>query len=450
MTAFSSQTPLRLHMPGHKGRGTGLFSEIAAIDFTELPPTGDLYAMTGPIREAEDLCAAFAGARDALFFTCGSTQGIYTLLSQSAGMGGHLILDRSCHKSVYQAMAMLDITPYYIYPASLPGTSLVGPVTPACLMEALARFPEATAIFLTSPSYYGVVTDLAPLAKLCHEKGKYLLVDQAHGAHFPAVGLPSAAEQGADLSVVSAHKTWPALGSSSILYVGKDAPFEKPLLKEAAALFGTTSPSYPILASIDYAREALEGSDGVAYQHCAVMTADLREKINRTTPFHALSETDGFPLDPCRLTVDTLQAGLPGDTANVLLQKQNIFVEMSDERYLVMILTCRDGPAELDQLYQGLLGLLSHCPPSGTATDIPIPPQAQSRLSLRQALFGPKKRMPLSAAAGEISASLICPYPPGVPVLVPGEEITQKHIAYLEKKRYNIEEIISVYRTDDN
>ena len=222
LLALSGSDPLRLHMPGHKGRAGGLFRDVSAIDFTEITPTGNLYTGEGPIRDAEQLCAKAAGAKDALFFTCGSTQGIFTMLSAAVGLGGTLLLDRGCHKSVYHGMGLLDITPVYLTPAPLPGTALSAPPSAQQVDAALTSHPEAKALFVTSPSYYGLRADLAALAQVCHGHGAYLLVDEAHGAHFPFVGLPSAAALGADLAVVSTHKTWPALGSSSILYVGEN------------------------------------------------------------------------------------------------------------------------------------------------------------------------------------------------------------------------------------
>ncbi len=435
-----TQHPLRMHMPGHKGKAEGLFADIAKIDFTEITPTGNLYTMEGPCKDAEDLAAKFAGARDALFFTCGSTQGIYTMLCEAVGMGGTLILERGCHKSVYHAMAMLDITPYYIYAPTLPSTELSGPVTADIINEAITNCPEAKAVFLTCPTYYGVATDIAPLAELCHKNGMYLLVDQAHGAHFPAVGLPSAAAQGADLSVVSTHKTWPALGSSSILYVGQDAPFEKLRLKTTSAIFGTTSPSWPILASIDYAREELE--TGCAYFAVAEGCRMLRNKINENTPFRAMTDTPDYPLDPCRLTVDTLAGGLPGHEAQALLEQQNIYIEMSDQRYIVMILTCSDTQADLDRLYAAIAALPAGAPvPVEAAAPAPRP---ITRVTVRQALFGKKEQGVLKDSIGRISAGIAAPYPPGIPILAPGEEITEKHVAYLEKKSYNILEYVDL------
>ena len=441
LVSLAKSNPLRMHMPGHKGIGEGLFSDITSIDFTEIEPTGNLYTGEGTISDAEDLCAQYAGAMSALFFTCGSTQGIYTMLAEAVGMGGELILERGCHKSVYNAMALLDITPHYIYAPPIPGTSLAGAVTPEQVEDALCRYPAAKAVFLTSPTYYGVATDLAPIADLCHRFHTYLLVDQAHGAHFPSVGLPSAPEQGADLSVVSTHKTWTAMGSSSVLYVGSDA-FDRLHLKKTSSLFGTTSPSYPILASIDYARARLEGSDGDAYRHCADLTAAFRERINGNSPFHALTPSDNLTLDPCRLTIDT--RGLSGHQADELLQRQNIYVEMSDEHYIVLILTCRDDEASFARLWNGIVSLMPHCNHQTKSEILDLPPKPEIRCSIRAARFGKQETIPLKSAAGRIAADIIAPYPPGIPILAPGEEISQKHIAYLQKKSYNIEEYIAV------
>ena len=434
LRALADSDPLRLHMPGHKGRMSGLFRDAAAIDFTELPPTGNLYTGEGPIAEAEALFAETAGAGDALFFSCGSTQGIYTMLAAAAGQGGTLILDRNCHRSVYHGMALLGITPVYLHPPLSAETGLPVPVSPGLLEQTLSDHPEAKAVFLTSPTYYGVITELRPLAELCRRYGAYLLVDQAHGAHFPFIGLPSAVEEGADLAVVSAHKTLPALGSSSILYVKKDAPWNRLRLKALAQIFGTTSPSYPILASIDHARASLAESED--YRETAARTAELRDRIRRETPFLPVMEECGLLLDPCRLVIDTAAAGLPATEADRLLQQRGIYVEMADPRFLVAIITCRDIREDLDRFLAALKEL-----PVG---DSPVyreaehPPLPVPRMSLRDAVFDPAEEVVLAGAAGRIAAGFAAPYPPGTPVLAPGEEITEKHIAYLQKKSYNV------------
>ena len=440
LQALAASDPLRLHMPGHKGRLSGAFSEIASIDFTEIAPTGNLYTGEGPIAEAEARFAKAAGAKDALFFSCGATQGIFTMLAAAVGEGGTLILDRSCHKSVYHGMALLDITPVYLSPPLMPDSGLPEPVFPDALESALTAHPEAKAVLLTSPSYYGVITELKPLAELCRRHGVYLLVDQAHGAHFPFAGLPSAAAEGADLAVVSAHKTLPALGSSSILYIGERAPWDRLRLKSLSQIFATTSPSYPILASIDYARALLENS-GV-YRDTADMVRSFREQISRETPFRALTDTAALRLDPCRLTIDTGAVGLSGDEADALLRRENIYVEMSDDRYLVAIVSCQDTRADLERFLAALKGLPAAVP---VLPEHPAPPEPLIRTSIRSALLGPSETAVLAEASGRIAAQFVAPYPPGIPVIAPGEEITEKHIAYLGKKRYNIFENVSVF-----
>ena len=441
LITYAQTSPLRLHMPGHKGVLPPPFQTLAALDVTELEPTGNLYTMEGPIAPAEDLCARAAGAEDALFFTCGATQGIFTMLCAAVEMGGTLIVDRSCHKSVCHGMGLLDITPRYLTPPVLPELSLPAPITPGLLRQTLESTPNAQAVLITNPSYYGLRTEIAPLAEICHAFGVYLLVDEAHGAHFPFVDLPSAVSQGADLAVASAHKTWPALGSSAILYRNSRFPKEKPVLKSLSAMFATTSPSFPILASIDYARGLLEREYGMRYRETARHTARLRQRINRQTPFHALCAEDGLSLDPCRLTIDTTPGGLTGYQADALLRKQNIYMEMADERYIVAILTCCDGPEECSRLFQALCALPTMPPLS--REPLPLLPEPNIRSSIRQSLFGPREFLPLRTAAGRISAEIVAPYPPGIPILAPGEEITEKHIAYLQKKSYNIDESIA-------
>lgn len=442
LVSFAELKPQRLHMPGHKGLLSGPFEALSPLDVTELLPTGNLYTGEGPITPAEDLCAAAAEAADALFFSCGSTQGIFTMLAAAVGMGGTLVLDRQSHKSVYHGMGLLDITPRYLNAPVLPERVLAGPITPELLETALTKTPEARAVLVTSPSYYGIRADIAGLSAVCHRHGALLLVDEAHGAHFPFVGLSSVAALGADLAVASTHKTWPALGSSAILYRNEHCPISKAELKDRSAIFATTSPSFPILASIDYARGLLEGSYGDKYKKTAHLTAELRKHINTQTRFHALTPEDGLLLDPCRLTIDTRIGGLSGFGAEQQLRAQNIYMEMADERYIVGILTCCDEA----ETFAKLLSALKMLTPDRTsipAEPLPSLPEIKVRCSIRQALFGPREYLPLRSAAGRISGEIVAPYPPGIPILAPGEEITEKHIAYLQKKSYNIDESIA-------
>ncbi len=352
---FADSDPLRLHMPGHKGRMDGLFRDASSIDFTELPPTGNLYTGEGPIADAEALFARTGGARDALFFTCGATQGIYTMLAAAVGRDGTLILDRGCHRSVYHGMALLDITPVYLQPPLLPGLGLPAPVSGESLEQALTEHPEASAVFLTSPSYYGVITDLRPLAEICRRHSVFLLVDQAHGAHFsgPRGPLPlcgTSHRRGGGRGSGGGLRPQDPARAGFLLYIicrtsgGVGQAPAQIRLKSLAQIFATTSPSYPILASIDLARASLEGTED--YRDAAALTREFRDRIRWETPFRPLTEDNGISLDPCRLTVDTAAGGVSGTEADRLLREKNIYVEMADPTYLVAIITCRDTRAD--------------------------------------------------------------------------------------------------------
>lgn len=423
---------LRMHMPGHKGNAMAPLFSIAAIDYTEIPPTGNLYTGEGPIAEAEALAARAWGAARAYFLTGGSSQGILAGLALCAAPGSTILLDRNTHKSFFSGMALLDLHPVYLdHPAA-------GDVE-----RLLRAHPEAKTVCVTSPTYYGVVAEIEAIAAVCRAHGAKLLVDEAHGAHFPFVNRgPCAAGRGAAVSVSSAHKTLPALGSSALLFT--DGSFSDGAVREKTALFGTSSPSYPILASIDWARAHLEGPGGEAYRRCARETAALRSAINGRGVFHALTEADGLTLDPTRLTVYTACAGLNGRRAGELLEQHyNIWPEMSNRDCVVCILTCSDSSADVARLANALEALESW---AGTAPlpPCPPPPGPETCCSIRSAAFAPRHSLPLGQAAGRISAVSIAPYPPGVPVVAPGERITPDILSYLRTIGYDLDEPVSV------
>ena len=432
LTALAEQDSLRMHMPGHKGKAmTDLFS-AAAIDYTEIPTTGNLYTGEGPIARAEALAARAWGAAQAFFLTGGSTQGIMAGLALCAPPGSTVLLDRNTHKAFFSAMALLDLHPVYF-----------SDLTAEHVAAALRAHPEAVSVCITSPTYYGVVAPVEEIAAVCRHSGVKLLVDEAHGAHFPFVGRgPCAAGRGASVSLSSAHKTLPALGSSALLFT--DASFSPADVREKTALFGTSSPSYLLMASIDWARAYLEGEGGEAYRRVARETAALRRAINRRGVFHALEEGDGFVLDPTRLTVQTAAAGLDGRRAGALLEQRfDIWPEMENRDCVVCILTCADSSADIARLGCALEALEAEAP--GTALPpCPPPPRPEIVCSIRAALLGARQRQPLRDASGQISAAVIAPYPPGVPVVAPGERITSPILTYLQAIGYPMDEPVAL------
>ena len=285
----------RFHMPGHKGEPLfNTYAEIFAIDFTETYGTGNLYTGEGPIRDAEVAAARYFSAADCFFLTGGSTQGIMAMLATAVGRGGSVLIDRECHKSVCHACALLDITPYFVSAPLIEPFAVSGGLPKDEIERQMIDHPDIRAVLVTSPTYYGVRRDLPALADLCRAFGKLLLVDAAHGAHFPAVGLPAPIQEGADIAVLSMHKTLPCLGQGAVVLSGEGV--DKRSLRENTALFGTSSPSYPVMASIDLARAYTEGPgrDGLPPLGGG-LRRELREYIGRRTGFTALDPRAQYP-----------------------------------------------------------------------------------------------------------------------------------------------------------
>ena len=417
---FAAQNPLRMHMPGHKGKalpGPEL-AGYSSIDFTELPPTGNLFDGGGAIGAAEALWAEVFGMEHCLFLTGGSTQGVLTALTLACPPGSELLLDRGCHRSAFHAMALLDLKPVYAPRPWLDKKAVTGPISPSDVENLLETHPNIKALCITSPTYYGLLSDIPALAAVMHRHGGILVVDGAHGAHLPFLGIDH--YSAADLVVVSAHKTLPAPGQSALLFSGKRFSYAD--LCRAGSIYGSSSPSYPMMAALDLCRAHMLEEGAKTYQKTAEEVAALRRD------FPSLTDEDA-PLDPTRLTL----LSPDGFAAQDQLEGLGVWPEMADRGHVVLIPTCADGPADFARLRQALGQVtLGPCPA------FPPPPELpEQAVTLRQALFSPGKDCPLNQAEGEIAASPIAPYPPGVPIVAPGERISKKTIAYLDRIGYN-------------
>lgn len=430
--ALSTKNSARFHMPGHKGVPSAAGFPFP-IDYTETYGTGNLYEDEGPITDAEHAAAAYYHAADCLFLTGGSTQGVLSMLTTACGIGGEVLLDRNCHRSVCHALALLDLKPHFIMTQPEPVNGFCRPMTAGQVEHALQQHPNCRALLLTSPNYYGVRQPLSEIAAVCRAHGIPLLVDCAHGAHFPAIGLPTPLEEGASACVMSAHKTLPAMGQAALLLT--DGSLDHGELRESSRLFGTTSPSYPILASIDCAREWLEHTDWTkTVQACE----QAREHILAATPFLPLCTAADPPLDPTRLTICTAGTERSGHAlADLLYKEYNIAVEMADSRNIVCIVTPFDLTENLAHLLRALDEIALTTAGTPLPPDVPPQPAPQPVLTVREAWFRPRVAVPLEQAVGRVCARPVTPYPPGVPIVFPGEEITAKHVVFLKNVCYN-------------
>ncbi len=427
----------RFHMPGHKGVPVfSTFGEVFTIDFTETPGTGNLYLGEGCIRDAEVAAALYFSAEDCFFLTGGSSQGVMAMLATAVGKGGGVLLDRECHKSVCHTCALLDITPYFVTAPLLEPFGISGALPLEEIRRKLASHPDIKAVFVTSPTYYGVCRNIPALAELCRAYGKLLLVDAAHGAHFKATGLSAPVAEGADIAVLSVHKTLPCMGQGAVLIMG--AGVDKHSLRENTSVFGTSSPSYPIMASIDLARAYMEGPGREAYQRSAMSCAAIRRYVQSETRFTALTPEDFPALDPCRLTICAAGTDITGSQLGSALWAQyGVACEMTDQRNTVFILTGLDSRYSLKRLRHAIKGV-SRLRSCKTIPDPSAPfPHPERVMRVREAWFSPVERVPLEDAEGKVCARPVTPYPPGVPLIWPGEKITPEHVALIRERWYN-------------
>ena len=418
--AYAAQNPARFHMPGHKGNFLPApeLQSIAPLDVTEVEPTGDLFSGGEPFDQAQALWAARFGMEYCLFLTGGSTLGLHAALALFCRPGDQVLIDRGCHRAVYNAMALLDLEPVYLPRPWRAGEGIAGPISPQDVENLLDSHPNVKTICITSPTYSGVLSDVAELSHRIHARGGKLIVDGAHGAHLPFLGVD--AFSGCDALICSAHKTLPALGQSALLFTNGVDPRR---VRQMTSVFGSSSPSYPMMISLDCARDYLDGEGAEEYCRVARRTAALR------ATFPSLQEGE-LRLDPTRLTLTSPD----GNALARALEGENIWPEMADSGHVVLILTAQDREENLHRLEEALE---RHRDLLGAPPILPPPPLPQPACSLREALFAPVERLPLPDCLGRVAAGQLAPYPPGVPVVAPGEVILEKELAYLKEIGYN-------------
>lgn len=420
--AYADAHLLRLHTPGHAGHTDalgGVLGALPALDVTELPGTDSLFEADGPIRAAEEKAAGAFGAAHTLFSAGGATLCIQAMLRLvSRGKERRVVLARGAHRSAIHALALLDLEPVWVWPEPLPGSALPGVVSPRAVERALDICGGAAAVYVTSPDYYGTLADIAGLAAVCREHGVPLLVDGAHGTHLHYLdgGARHPLAQGAALVCDSAHKTLPVLTGGAYLQIA-GGWFSRGEAKDAMALFGSSSPSYPILLSLDLARAWGE-------QHGAPAFAALRVRVDalygRLAPL-GLPPPPG-PRDPVRITLDVGRIGLSGAEAAMWLRAQGVSIEMHDDRHIVLLPSPLHGDADFAALGDALVSFpVKDAVPAAAAPALEHPSAVMTPGS---ALRAPCERLPVEQAAGRVAAEGCSPCPPGIPLVCPGERVS--------------------------
>jgi arginine/lysine/ornithine decarboxylase len=435
------------HTPGHKnGRGidrrlrefTG--RNMYFMDVTVFPEVDSLHDPQGPIKKAQQLMARAYGVEHSFFLVNGSSVGNMIMLMAACQPGDSVIVSRNAHKSAMSGIILSGVWPIWIQPKVDQNLDILFDSSPEQIEDALRRYPEAKAVFVTSPTYNGVTTDLVRIAEICHSRGKILLVDEAHGPHLKFhKDLPvSAVEAGADLCVQSTHKILSALSQGSVVHFQSDL-VDITRLRRTVSLLQTTSPNYLILSSMDLARRQAV-LHGEALLSRVIHSAEAaRKRINQLKHFSCFKREDiaarGYDLDSTKLTVNVTRTGLSGhEIEDILAREYRIQVDAADLFNLIAILGIGSDKSDLDRLVEALDDIDHKY--HGTAQNwvLQIPTLTTEMVMVPRDVFllYQSKRVPLSKAAGQISAQTLTPYPPGIPVLIPGERITQPIVDYLE------------------
>ncbi len=420
LLAYKERNTLRMHMPGHKGKALGSFNCISEIDVTELSATDDLYEAKGAIKEAQELVANAYGAGYTQFLTNGATAGIIAAITACASEGQRIIADRGSHRSLISASIIAGCHVTYSGAHMLRGGGMAPVETKE--IEKLLEKTNAKVVYITSPNYYGQVANVAAIAKIAHERDAVLIVDQAHGAHFAFSELLPAdsCKLGADIVICSAHKTLSALTQGAFLHINNDSLKDAVLFRLRAVQ--TSSPSFPIMASLDVARaQAEEASEKYSelINHINKIKRQLLENGIETLKVD----------DPLKLIVDMSEYG-GGFFAKEKLEEKCIFAEMADLVYVCFIVTLNDTIEELDKLKTTLLSLERIGKRAEEVTE--ELPSVPFIMSIRRAVNEKQVRLSLYKAIGRICARDIGVYPPGVPVVAPGQMITKEAVEYID------------------
>ena len=416
---YAESKALRLHMPGHKGQA---FLGPEPFDLTEIDGADSLYEASGIIRESEQNAAALFGS-ETFYSTEGSSQCIRAMLYLAAlyarqlGKKPLIAAARNAHKAFVSAAALLDLDVLWLYP-DRPDAYLACPLTPQALDAALAEAAEPpAAVYLTSPDYLGNTADIPALARVCHRHSALLLVDNAHGAYLrflPRSRHPI--DLGADLCCDSAHKTLPVLTGGAYLHLSPALP---PLFaaqaKQALALFGSTSPSYLILQSLDAANRYL--ADGYRERLAAFLPQVQRLRDRLAALGYALRGDE-----PLKLTLAAKSYGYTGHALAAALSERGVVCEFADPDFLVLMLTPEIGIDGLHRLEEALAAI-----PQRPAV-LEAPPafsRPERVLSIREAAFSPSEVVPAAESAGRVLAATTVGCPPAVPIVVCGERIDE-------------------------
>lgn len=440
---FKHMRVVPFDVPGHKrGRGNPeltafLGEQCMAVDVNSMKPLDNLCHPVSVIREAEEIAAEAFGASGCFFMVGGTTSAVQSMILYACKAGEKIILPRNVHRSAINALVLCGAVPVYVNPEVEHKLGIALGMSVSQVERAILDNPDAKAIFVNNPTYYGICSDLRAIVRLAHAHGMLVLVDEAHGTHFSfCSSLPESAMQaGADMASVSMHKSGGSLTQSSFLLCGPRVNAD--YMRQIINLTQTTSGSYLLLSSLDISRRNLALNGEEIFAHISGLAAYAREEINRIGGYDAYGEelVNGdsiFAFDKTKLSIYTRDIGLAGiEVYDLLRDEYDIQIEFGDIGNILAYISIGDRKRDIERLVSALAeirrrfgrsktGLLSQ---EYIAPVVAVPPQ--------QAFYAPKEQLPLAETEGRVCTEFVMCYPPGIPILAPGEYITREIIDYI-------------------
>ncbi len=417
------------HMPGHKRNlPKGVMPSWSSIDITEIDGFDNLHQPQDILLQSQQKAAHLYQAEETFFLINGSTSGILSALSAVAEKGKKVLISRNSHLSVYHGAVLNDIALEYLYPRINRKYDIAQGIQAADVAEHIKGRTDIGAVLITSPTYEGVVSDIEGIARLVHQQGIPLIVDQAHGAHFGFhPGYPeNAVKQGADIVIHSVHKTLPAPTQTALLHVNGSL-INRKYLKQYLQIFQSSSPSYPLMAGIDLCINMLQEEGIELLEALLQMRREFGKKVSKCKDIR-LCEVD----DPSRVVISVKGTSLTGhQLAEILRRRYHLEMEMASESYVVAIFSIMDKPCGIDRLAEALIDIDRNMVNSEQGLQQKVIYQnhcLETVVGIKEALEGISEELPPEAAEGKTAADFIFLYPPGIPLVVPGERLDREVI----------------------
>lgn len=445
---YVNRDTLPFHVPGHK-KGVGVDEEFRnfmgenpfKIDVTVFKLVDSYHHPTGPIKKAQELAADAYGS-DACFFSVHGTSGaIQAMILSVVGAGDKIVVPRNVHKSITGGIILAGAIPVYMQPELDKKLGIANGVAPETVRETLEANPDAKAVLIINPTYYGVSTDIKQIADIVHEYDIPLIVDEAHGPHLNFnKKLPmSAMEAGADICAQSTHKIIGAMTQGSLLQVNAKR-INVNRVKQVINLMHTTSPSYILMASLDTARRQIALNGEELLDKTIELSNYIRREVNKIPGFYCFGEeilgkAGAYAFDPTKITITCRDLGITGyDLDMILSNKYHIQMELSDLYSVLIVGSFGDTPEGMERLLSALREISDDYYGKGTpkADFLDIPPIPEQIQIPNEAFNSVKTPVRIKDSVGMISGEFLMAYPPGIPVLCPGEKITKEIVDYVQ------------------